>query len=193
MEQRSEEWFAIRKGKMTASEATCIAANGKGLETYALKVVAEKYSKNTETFSNRHTERGCEYEDQAAMTYEIERERTEIVGFIEMDEYTGCSPDRLVGDEGGLEIKCPDDIGYLKILLEGEKAIDSKYSWQVQMSLLISERKWWDLMFYNPNFDKNNIVFRIYPDMVKQEKLIMGIAKGKKLIEEIEFRLKNIK
>jgi len=191
-DQRSDEWFEIRKGKMTASEAQCIAANGKGLETYALRVVAEKYSNNKEHFSNRHTDRGVELEDSAKMTYEIERENVELVGFIEQDEYSGCSPDGLVGDEGGLEIKCPDDPGYFKILIDGEKAIDSKYKWQVQMCMLVSERKWWDLMFYNPNFERNNIVFRIYPDMAMQEKLIMGIAKGKLLIEQFEEKFKNI-
>ena len=186
MEQRSDEWFEIRKGKMTASEAQCISANGKGLETYAYKVVAEKYSSNHESFSNRHTERGVELEESAKMTYEIEKEAVEIVGFIEMNEFAGCSPDGLVGSDGGLEIKCPDDVGYFKILVDREKAIESKYLWQVQMCLLISERKWWDLMFYNPNFEQNNVIFRIYPELSKQEKLIMGIEKGKNIIKELE-------
>ena len=193
MEQRSDEWFEIRKGKMTASNAQAISANGKGLETYIISLLAEKYSNNKVHFSNSDTERGCELEEQARLTYEIEYSKTEIVGFIEMDEFTGCSPDSLVGDEGGLEIKCPDDKNFFKILLGGEKEIDTKYHWQIQMCLLISERKWWDIAFYNPNFEKNMIVFRIYPDMAKQEKLIMGIAKGKALMQEIEYKLQNIK
>lgn len=184
MEQRSPEWFEIRKGKMTASEAQCIAANGVGLKTYILGILAEKYSNNRESFSSKDTERGNELEPAARMTYEIEHENVETVGFIEQDEYTGCSPDGLVGDDGGFEAKCPNDVNFFKLLVGGEKEIPAMYVWQCQMSLLITGRKWWDLVFYNPNFDQNLIVFRIYPELAKQEKLIVGIAKGKALIQE---------
>lgn len=186
MEQRSDEWFAIRKGKLTASEAQCISANGAGLKTYALKVLAEKYSNNTEKYKNEDMERGVELEEQARMTYEIEREKVEEVGFIELDEFTGCSPDGLVGEDGGIEIKCPNDFNYFKLLVDAEKAIDQKYFWQVQMCLFVSGRKWWDLVFYNPNFDKNMLIFRFEPDLVSQEKLILGIEKGKNIIKEYE-------
>lgn len=193
MEQRSDEWFAIRKGKLTASEAQCISANGAGLKTYALKVLAEKYSNNTEKYKNEDMERGVELEEQARMTYEIENSATEQVGFIEFDEYSGCSPDGLIGDDGGLEIKCVNDVNFFKLLVNGEKEIDAKFIWQVQMCLLISERKWWDLVFYNPNFDKNMLVFRITPELTKQEKLIVGLEKGKKLIKELEQKYGNSK
>lgn len=184
MEQRSDEWFAIRKGKMTASEAQAIATNGVGLQTYIFEILAEKYSNNRVSFSNKDTERGVELEDSARMTYEIERSDVETVGFIEMDEFTGCSPDGLVGEEGGFEAKCPNDVNFFKLLVNGEKEIPAKYVWQCQMSLLITGRKWWDLAFYNPNFEQNLLIFRITPDLAKQEKLIVGIAKGKALIQE---------
>lgn len=193
MEQRSDEWFEMRKGKMTASNAQAISANGKGLETYIIGLLAEKYSNNREHYTNGDMDRGVELEEAARMTYELEYEKVEQVGFIEMDELVGCSPDGLVGDEGGIEIKCPNDEKFFKIMVNGEKEIDPKYRLQVQMCLLISERKWWDIAFYNPNFDKNLLVFRIYPDMAMQEKLIMGIAKGKALMLEIELKLLNIK
>ena len=185
MEQRSDEWFAIRLGKMTASNAQCIAANGKGLESYIYSVLTEKYSNNKESYTNGDMERGVELEDQARMTYEIENQKVIEVGFIEHNEYAGCSPDGLVGDEGGIEIKCPNDVNFFKLLCNGEKEIDMKYIWQVQMCLLISGRKWWDLIFYNTNFEKNMMIFRITPEISKQEKLIVGIEKGKKLINEL--------
>jgi len=185
MDQRSEEWFEIRKGKMTASNAQAIGANGKGLETYIYTLLTEKYSNNKEHYTNGDMERGVELEDQARMTYEIEREKVELVGFIENDEYSGCSPDGIVGEEGGIEIKCPNDVNFFKLLVNGKDEIEAKYLWQVQMCLLISGRKWWDLIFYNTNFDKNMLVFRIEPELAKQEKLILGIEKGKKLINEL--------
>lgn len=191
--QRSEEWFELRKGKLTASNAQAITTNGKGLETYIYQLLAEKYSNNRENYTNPDIERGVELEDQARMTYEIEREAVRQVGFIEMDELVGCSPDGLVGEDGGLEIKCVNDANFFKLLVNGEKAVESKYIWQCQMCMLVSQRKFWDLAFYNPNFDKNLLVFRIEPELAKQEKLLVGLAKGKELVNNIEQKYANRK
>lgn len=188
MEQRSPEWHDIRKGKMTASEAQCIAANGKGLETYIYKVVVGKLTGvSPDSFAgNRHTERGNELEPDARLSYELVRDvAVEQVGFIEADEYLGASPDGLVGDDGGIEIKCPDDVKFFKLLIGTEKP-DEEYIWQCQMILLVSGREWIDLCFYNPNFTKSLIVVRIVKELWRQEKLILGIAKGKKLIQELQ-------
>lgn len=187
MEQQTDEWFEARLGKMTASEAQTIAANGIGLQTYAYKVVVGKITgKSQNSFAgNKHTERGNELEPDARLSYELVRDVTvETVGFIEEDEYLGCSPDGLVGDDGGIEIKCPDDIKYFKMLV-GEEKVDEAYIWQCHMSMMITGRKWWDLLFYNPNFDQRMQIFRIEPDYMRTEKLLMGIAKGKKLIIEL--------
>lgn len=183
MDQRSPEWFEIRKGKMTASNAQCIAANGKGLESYIIALLAEKYSNNKEVYTNSDMERGVELEEQARMTYEIENEKVEEVGFIVHDEYSGCSPDGLIGEDGGVEIKCHSDVNHFKMIMD--RKIDPKYLAQIQMCLLITGRQWWDYVAYNPNFDKSLIVIRIFPELVMQEKLIIGIEKGKNLIQEL--------
>ena len=191
MEQRSPEWHEIRKGRMTASEAQCIAANGKGLETYIYKVVVGKLTGiSPDAFAgNRHTERGNELEPEARLSYELIRDVTvEQVGFIEEDEYVGCSPDGLVATDGGVEIKCPDDVKFFKLLIGAEKP-DEDYIWQCQMTLKITGRKWWDLVFYNPNFERSTLIFRIEPELWRQEKLTLGIAKGKKLIQELSSKL----
>ena len=185
VKQRSEEWFDLRKGKMTASNAQAIAANGKGLETYIYSLMAEKYSNNMEIYTNNDMERGIELEESARMTYEIEREQVEEVGFVEMNEFIGCSPDGLVGKHGGLEIKCVNDVNFFKLLVNGEKAIDAKYLWQVKMCMFVTERDWWDLAFYDPNFNKNMLIYRIELDMASREKLIIGTEKGKVIIKEI--------
>lgn len=187
MKQLSDEWFAVKNGKMSASNAQAIATNGKGLKTYIYKLLAEKYSNNDEEYTNADIERGMELEEQARMTYEIETgEKVDEVGFIEIDDHLGCSPDGLIGKDGGLEIKCVNNTNFFKLLVDGEDAIESKYLWQVQMSLLLTGRKYWNLAFYNVNFDKNLLVFRIEPDEKKQEKLKKGIDAGKELIKDLE-------
>lgn len=116
--------------------------------------------------------------------YELERGvDIETVGFIEADEHVGFSPDGLIDEDGGAEIKCPNDIAYYRILRDGEKGVDTKYIWQCQMSLLLSGREWWDLAFYNPNFPTTLLVFRILPDEEKHQALTEGLEKGVSLLK----------
>lgn len=183
MEQGTEEWFKVRKLKMTASHGQAIATAGVGLETYITNLVSEYLSSDEkEKFSNEHTDRGNELEATARAIYELEREvNVNEVGFVEIDEYVGCSPDGLVNEDGGLEIKCPSDNVYFKQFIDD--TIPVGYMWQVQMNLLLTGRQWWDLMFYNPNFEKNMIIYRISPNEKSFEKLKQGLEKGKELIK----------
>lgn len=191
-EQGSEEWFEIRKLKMTASHGQEVGNCGKGLETYILELVSEYLSSaKKEHFISEDTERGNELEANARSLYELENGyQVEEVGFVEIDENVGCSPDGLIADDGGIEIKCPNDINFTKVLLFGEKAIDSKYIWQIQMNLLLTKRKWWDLVYYNPNFKTNLIKYRIEPDLEKFQALEKGLEIGKKLIKEYLEKIK---
>lgn len=191
IEQGSDEWRRIRAGKLTASCAQAIGTNGKGLETLVYETLAEKHSSAVgETFSNEHTERGKELEETALAMYELERGvKLQRVGFIERDEFSGCSPDGLVNDDGGAEVKCHSDAKHFRIIVEGLDAVDTGYLWQVQMNLLVTGRAWWDLICYNPNFKSSLMVFRITPDPVKQEKLLLGLAVGVELLKKIEARM----
>lgn len=191
LEQGSDEWFNIRKGKMTASHAQEIGNNGKGLDTYIRKMMAEKYSNGRkEQFSNKDTERGNELEEQAASIYAFNAGAdVKKIGFIELSEYAGCSPDRLVGDDGGLEIKCPNDEVYFNYLLDGVDAIDTKYVWQIQMCLMITGRKWWDFMAYNPNFPESSFIHRFFPDPEKIKKIQVGLVMGEEKIKSINKKL----
>lgn len=182
--QGTEEWLNMRRGRLTASNAQAIGANGKGLDTYVLTLMAEKYATvQEEQYTNGHMERGNELEDQARTIYELENDVTiEQVGGVS-DGYVWVSPDGLIGEDGGIEIKCHNNVKHFGIILNGLKAVDTKYIWQVQMNLLITGRKWWDLVCYNPNFEQSLITFRIEPDEAKHEKLKLGIEAG---IEKIK-------
>lgn len=194
VEQQSHEWFEIRKGKMTASHATAIGNCGLGIDTYCKEVVRKEMSSNEENWSNKDTERGNELEPIARQIYELETgNEVQIVGFIKYDDFTGCSPDGLVNEDGGTEIKCPDDKGYFDYLLKDEDAIASDYIWQVQMNLLITDRKWWDLIIYNPNFKKSMLIFRILPDKEKFDLLKKGLVVGQAKILELREKLKNVR
>lgn len=187
-EQGTPEWFNCRKGKMTASHAQAIGNAGKGLDTYIHEMMAEYYSSGEkEHFGSKDTDRGNELEPIARQIYELENDVTvEEVGFMQYNELVGASPDGLIGEDGGWECKSPNDKEYLHYLLEGLDAVDSKYLWQVQMNLLVSGRKWWDLSIYNPNFKKSMVTFRILPDQEKFEALEKGFEKGREMINNIK-------
>jgi len=190
LEQGTPEWHACRKGKMTASNAQAIASAGAGLTTYIYELMAEKYSNATkESYTNEHIERGNLLEADARTLYELTTGRTvKEVGFVEMNEYVGMSPDGIVEEKGLIEIKCPADVKHMKIILDGESAIDSAYIWQVQMQMLVFGAEWCDFISYNPNFTKSMVVIRILPDTEKFEKLQKGFEKGIELMNEFETK-----
>ena len=192
IEQGTDAWLEVRKGKMTASHGQEIGNCGKGLDTYIHNLMAEFYSSGEkEYFSNKAIEMGNELEDQARSVYALDvGMKVEEVGFMELSEYVGCSPDGLVGDDGMVEIKCPNDANYFKFLLDGEKAIASKYIWQMQMQMMIAKRDWCDFVAYNPNFEQSKFVHRVYPDEVKYKKLMAGLDMGIEKIKIIKSKVK---
>lgn len=190
MQQGSDEWKEIRKGKMTASVGQAIGNNGTGLKTLITSLMADYYSTNSEeNYTNGDMERGNELEAYARIAYELETGQTvEQVGFIEADEFHGVSPDGLVEEEGLIEIKCLNNLNHFKFLLNEE--VDTKYEWQMQMQLLVTDRKWCDLVLFNKNFPQSLLIKRFYPDEKKQAKLLEGIDKGKEMIKSIKANLK---
>jgi putative phage-type endonuclease len=182
-EQNTDEWQAVRLGKLTASNASQIRVNGKGLETLCLKLALEKITgKPQDKYEgNEHTERGHELEEIAVTVYEMEHENTQKVGFVELDEYTGCSPDRLVGDDGLLEIKCPSDKVMFEYLLKIKDPL-KEYNDQIQMQMYVTDRKWCDLFLFNEELGTKRI--RVERDEETIKKLKEGIKKGKSLINQ---------
>lgn len=195
IEQNTPEWYALRlEYPLTASEAQAIGNQGAGLETLVYEKMAQKYSSaEREQYTNKDLERGVELEPQARDIYELEQGVTvETVGFVTNDEISkvaGASPDGMIGADGLIEIKCFEDIKHFKMTLVEDFGIESKYLWQMQMQMLICDRKWCDFVAYNPNYKKSLLVKRIYPDPVMQEKIKTGLAIGEKLINEITSKI----
>jgi len=187
-EQGTVDWRKVRAGKLTGSNAQTIATNGKGLETLCLETCAEKFCSIVEQgYTNEAMQNGVDLEATARSLYELENDVTvEQVGFIERDEFVGVSPDGLINEDGGIEIKCHGAKEHLRLLVGGE--IDKKYWWQCQMFLLVTGRKWIDYVAFNPNFTRDKHIVRIEPDQEAFEKLEAGIEKGIELIKELSAK-----
>lgn len=188
IEQGTKEWHQIRELKFTASHASTIMANGKGLITLCKQMLAEYYSSQayeefSEKYKSSHMKRGNEFEDRARMIYEMETGSTvKQVGFIEMSDFIGCSPDGLVDDEGLIEIKCHSDEVFLQLVMDGK--IEKKYIDQMQMQMYVSGRKWCDYFAFNPNFQPCYLKKRMFADADKFDLLREGLRTGTKYLME---------
>jgi len=199
IEQKSEAWFELRRQHpLTASNATAIITAGVGLESLCWTAIAERRSsKVVEHYSNKDTERGIELEPQAITIYELETgSEVEEVGFItnnKISDVGGVSPDGIISKDGMVEVKCPDDVKFLKLLAEfnetGKITIEKGYYRQMQMQMMFAERKWNDYVVFNPNFSPNIIIQRVEPDKEVVEKLKIGLAVGEQIISKIENKL----
>ena len=187
-EQHSEEWYAIRCGRFTASKADTIAVAGTGLETLCFNIVAEKLTgRKEETFKSAAMEQGNELEAVARTLFEMKTDYTvEEVGFIEIDDLEGSSPDGLIhiGDElTGVEFKCPQDNTYAKLLFD--RKIKPEYYAQMQMQMRHVGARRWFYCVYNPHFAEEMVIIEVAIDPDFQEKLDKGLTKGKARVREI--------
>lgn len=172
IEQGTPEWHAVRCGRATASEFSAVLAKdqGKTRAAYLRKVVAERLTgKVSEGYTNKHMERGQELEPMARFAYEATFDvQVRRVGFIQHDELmSGCSPDGLVDDDGGAEIKCVLPHVQVDTMLSG--SYPTEHRPQVQGGLWLSGRRWWDFVSYCPEMrDPRHRLyrFRVEPDPV---------------------------
>lgn len=187
--QGSDEWLKVRLGKFGGTDAQAVATNGKGLETLCFEKVGEIITgRLKDSYKNADMERGNELESQARFAYEMKTSSTvTTVGYIELDEFIGVSPDGLVGDDGLIEIKCPTDANFIKFLIERKP--DTKYVWQMQHQMLVTDRKWCDFVIFNDNLNRIEIT-RVERDEAKIEKIKIGLEQGIAKVKEILERVK---
>lgn len=191
-EQGTYEWHALRAGRFTATDALELIPNLKngkakvGLDTLAYQIAAFKLTEELpEIFASTSAmERGKMLEPKARAAYvEATGQEVQEVGFCALDEYVGCSPDGLVGDNGLIEIKCKTDPHHLYAV--ANDWVDPKHEWQMQFQMLVTGREWCDYVLYNPNFEPNCLYIRtIRRDEDKIAKLQEGLAIGRKLVQE---------
>lgn len=195
-QQGSPEWFALRNGKVTASNFATATAKGKGgsasktRKDLMYKLVAERMTGlPSESYSNKAIEYGTETEQEAREYYQaLNGVSVWQVGFIERDEDIGCSPDGLVGEEGMLEIKCPFPTTHIKYIIAGK--LPAEYVKQVQGNLWVAERKWCDFMSYDSRVSQRRaFIRRVYrdKDVIKEQhiKIVMFIDEMKEMLSQL--------
>lgn len=169
-EQGTDEWAAARAGHCTASEFAAVLAKGEGKTrmAYMRRVLAERMTgKPIDGYRNAHMDRGNLQEPWAREAYEVETGNlVERIGFAKHDEieWLGCSPDGLVGKDGGIEAKCVIPTVQLETVMGGK--YPSAHVAQVQGNLWITGRTWWDFVSFSPDMPER---LRLYVYRVQRD------------------------
>ena len=163
VEQGEAEWFQCRLGIPTASKFATVMAKGEGKtrSEYLRRLAGEILTgEPSESFQSVHMERGKLMEDEARETYAfIESVEIKRVGFIRNGN-KGASPDSLLGDNGGLEIKTA--LPHIQIDRLERDRLPPEHKAQVQGNLWISEREFWDFVSFWPKLPM--LTVRVYRD-----------------------------
>jgi putative phage-type endonuclease len=157
MEQRSDEWFAARLGKVTASRVADVVAKTRSgpaasRGNYMAQIVAERLTgKVADSFSNAAMQWGTEQEPNAVSAYEFTtNDEVVLVGSIDHPTIamSSASPDGLIAETGMVEVKCPNTATHIAFI-RTEK-IPNKYILQMQWQMACAERDWCQFISYDP-------------------------------------------
>lgn len=199
MEQRSDEWFQARCGKVTASKVADVIAKTKSgysasRANYMAQLIAERLTgQPADSYCNAAMQWGIDTEPFARAAYEFYRdsEVTEV-GFIihpEIDQ-SGASPDGLVADDGLVEIKCPNTATHIDTLLSGK--VPKKYITQMQWQMACTGREWCDFVSFDPRMPEDMRLF--VHNLPRDDKYISGLGEEISMfLDELETKIQKLK
>ena len=201
MEQRTQEWLETRAGKATASRVKDIVAKTKtgvsaSRKNYLAQLVVERFTGIPEASElaavSKAVQWGIDVEPEARAAYEA---RTG--DFVKEEAFchhptitmSGASPDGLVGDDGLLEIKCPNTATHIEYLLSGKPP--SEYLAQMAWQLACSGRKWVDFVSYDPRMPEQHRLFIVR--YMRDDKYISELeAEVIKFLAEVDEMVKKL-
>ncbi len=199
VEQGTPQWHRMRAGTITASKVHDIIKKGRAKgsysaarQTYMNELIAQVCTGMLpEDITAKQMAWGHDNEPKALALYDPfeEKEVNQIAFIYGLKMRCGVSPDALVGDDGGLEIKCPWTTSqYIDQLLGGDPK--PEYLTQMQYSMWLTGREYWDFANYDPRMKKNNIkIVRHEPDLDLFKVFDEEIPK---FIEEMDTKLNSI-
>lgn len=197
-EQGTLEWFNERLGKVTASRVADVIAKtktgwGSSRANYAAQLVAERLTgKVTDSYRNAAMDWGIMTEPDARVAYEFLTDATvEQVGFVPHPTIamSGASPDGLIGNDGLVEIKCPNTATHIETLLG--QSVPGKYNTQMQWQMACTGRKWCDFVSFDPRMPESMRLFvkRIERDTTAVRDLETSVSEFLAEIDETVSRL----
>ena len=198
MEQRTDEWYLVRAGKVTASNVYKVLSKGKGGAdsktrlSYMLELLGDRMEGcPVAGYQSEAMARGSELEPEARDVYSFETGNiVDETGFVPHPKIKGfgASPDGLVEDDGLVEIKCPNRATHIDTLVNG--TIDNKYYLQMQTQLACTGRKWCDFVSYYPALGENSLfIKRIEADQALISEMEQAVIKFLNELDALERRI----
>lgn len=195
-EQRSDEWYKARLGRATASRFGDVLARTRSgysaqRKNYKAELVVEILTgSHADFYSSAAMQWGTDTEPVARLNYMLATgNQVEETGFWVDDEIgAGASPDGFVGEDGLVEIKCPNTATHLETL--ERKEVPYQYKAQVQGQMWVTGRKWCDFVSYDPRLPENAQMIIIHVE--RDEDYIKNLAEEveqfmMEVVEQVEF------
>jgi len=192
IEQGSSEWHALRLGKVTASRVSDVIAKtktgwGAGRANYAAELISERMTGvGAEKFTNAAMDWGSATEAEARAAYTFySGNSVRTIAFVDHPSIamSGASPDGLIGDDGLVEIKCPNTATHIDTLLRA--SIPGKYISQMQWQMACAERTWCDFVSYDPRLPEE---LRLFVKRVERDQDAIGALQTeiRRFLSEVE-------
>jgi len=191
LEQGSTDWLEARRGLMTASELNLILtptlkiANNEKTRSHAFELAAQRLSGYTEPqWIGDSMLRGWADEIKARERYSADIAPVSEIGGMCKD-FGGfklwASPDGLIGDDEGLEVKSRIQKNHLATVTSNE--VPQEHVLQVQANLLVSGRKVWNYVSYCGGWPM--WIIRVEPDPVVQQAIIDACTAFEGKVQEV--------
>lgn len=177
MNQQSDEWFAARLGRVTASKVKDVMAKGRGgapsavRTNYMMQLLCERLTETREEgYTNAAMQRGTDLEPIARSAYEMYEDCEVLeVGLIlhPSIEGFGASPDGVILLEGGrrgLEIKCPNTAQHIAVIQSSKH--DTQYEWQMLAQMACADLESVDFVSFDDRLPEElqYVCFRYHRD-----------------------------
>lgn len=179
-QQGSTMWQILKLGVISASNVNkaVAKAGSETRSTYLAELCAQICTGTFDELNSKYLEWGSFHEDAARSYYEFSTgNEVKQLPFVFKDDSfrMGCSPDGIVNETKGVEIKCPfNAVHFVKFLVEDK--IKTEYVWQYQYSLWVMDATHWDFVQYHPSMKKNPMkiltvekdekIFKIFDELI---------------------------
>jgi putative phage-type endonuclease len=198
MDQGSESWFQVRIGKVTASRVADVLAKTKTgysatRDNYMAQLVCERLTgQKGESFTNAAMQHGTDTEPLARAAYEaLQDVLVDEVGFVPHPSIimAGASPDGLVGEDGLLEIKCPNTATHIETLIS--KVVPGKYNTQMQFQMACTGRQWCDFVSFDNRLPE---MFQLFVTRVPRDEVFIRLIESEivQFIAELDDKINKL-
>lgn len=203
IEQRSPEWFEMRKGRITSSEIHKIMGKedfSETAKTYLLEKVCEHFNGYSEPASGQALDWGTELEPVAIQYYEeMTGVKVDKAPFIPIGDFYGGSPDGLVSTEGIIEVKCPFKSanhfkhGFIDSPAKFKKATPNYY-YQCVSNMICAGVKWCDFISFDPRVKEGfqMFVFRLELEQEEADKVRERVEVATQYMKDLKTEIETI-